>query len=228
MSEVQLKKFGNRAFVIATDEPLSPATTLVLQDLEACLKASGFAIHMHFAYAELLVEVQDIGQLPAVSAFAKTCFTRLQSQRRNQPLSETKGPRLHEIPVQYNGEDLSEVARILGISEAEVIEQHTSVECHVYALGFQPGFAFMAPVFDEARAAGPSIWTIPRKDVPRARVVANSVAIAAGQTAIYPHASPGGWQLLGTAAVPVFDPSLEQLSIFKVGDRVRFKPVGSL
>lgn len=125
--------------------------------------------------------------------------------------------RLHEIPVSYGGSDgpdLPEVADAAGMTETEVIARHTGVTYRVYMLGFMPGFAYLAPL-DPRIAAG-------RRAVPRARVPAGSVAIAAGQTGIYPVETPGGWQVIGRTTVKPFDPDRDDPFLFQAGDRVRF------
>jgi inhibitor of KinA len=56
-------------------------------------------------------------------------------------------------------------------------------------------------------------------------VPAGSVAIAAGQTGIYPMETPGGWHILGRTPVRPFDPRRLPPVLFRPGDRVRFVPV---
>jgi allophanate hydrolase subunit 1 len=53
-------------------------------------------------------------------------------------------------------------------------------------------------------------------------VPAGSVAVAAGQTTIYPSDTPGGWHLIGRTRVKPYDTSRAEPSLFKPGDRVRF------
>jgi inhibitor of KinA len=53
------------------------------------------------------------------------------------------------------------------------------------------------------------------------------VGIAQRQTGIYPVASPGGWQIIGWTPVNLFDAEADPPSRLQIGDRVRFKPVGS-
>ncbi len=102
-----------------------------------------------------------------------------------------KGP-LIEVPVCYGGDagpDLADVAAFAACSEAEAIELHAGREYRVYMVGFVPGFAYMAEV--EPRIAAP------RRASPRTAVPAGSVAIAGGQTGIYPAVTPGGWNIIG-------------------------------
>jgi KipI family sensor histidine kinase inhibitor len=139
-------------------------------------------------------------------------------------LSESAGrtteaaPRLHRIPVWYStdsGPDLEAVARHAGLSVDEVIRIHSETRYQVYALGFAPGFAFLGETDERI--------VMPRKQTPRTRVPAGSVAIANRQTAIYPLESPGGWQLIGLSPVRLFDP--QDLSLLKTGDTVQFYPI---
>ncbi len=120
------------------------------------------------------------------------------------------------IPVVYDGPDLDELARWAGVSREEVIRRHAGRTYRVYAVGFTPGFPFMAEV-------DPKIAK-PRRPEPRKRVPAHSVGIAGRQTGIYPQESPGGWNLIGRTRVRIFDPHREQPFFLEPGDRVRFVP----
>ncbi len=124
--------------------------------------------------------------------------------------------RLVEVPTRYDGPDLGEVARMSGLSVDALIAAHTAREHIAYFLGFAPGFAYCAGVDPRIVA--------PRLPSPRSRVPAGSVAVADGQTAVYPIASPGGWRLLGTTDLRVFDPQRDPPALIRPGDRVRFRP----
>ena len=50
------------------------------------------------------------------------------------------------------------------------------------------------------------------------------MAIAAGQTGIYPVDSPGGWQLIGQTSLPLHDARREPPFLLAPGDTVRFIP----
>jgi inhibitor of KinA len=127
---------------------------------------------------------------------------------------------LIDVPVCYGGDlgpDLGDVAAAARCSEDEVIALHSGRSYRVYLVGFVPGFPYMAEV--DARIA------LPRRSSPRMRVPAGSVAIAAGQTGIYPSETPGGWHVIGRTRVKPYDPSRAAPFLFKAGDRVRFHPV---
>jgi KipI family sensor histidine kinase inhibitor len=129
-------------------------------------------------------------------------------------------PRHVEIPVCYGAEfgpDLGEVCKLRGITEAQAIELHASVEYLVYFLGFVPGFAYLGEL--------PKELVTPRLEAPRKRVPVGSVGIAGNQTGVYPFATPGGWRLLGRTPLKMFHADREELSLLSIGDRVRFVPI---
>jgi len=137
------------------------------------------------------------------------------------PGSDAPGATI-EVPVCYGGAfgpDLPYVAQQAGCSEEDVIGLHAGREYRVFVIGFVPGFAYMGPV--DARLA------LPRRSNPRMRVPAGSVAIAAGQTGIYPMETPGGWHLIGRTPVRPFDAARLEPVLFRPGDRVSFRPVSA-
>lgn len=135
---------------------------------------------------------------------------------RLEPAAAGLGERL-EIPVWYDpsvGPELERVAAGAGLSVDQVVERHCGRDYHVFALGFAPGYGFMGMV-EEALAT-------PRLQTPRRRVASGSVGIADRQTAIYPLLSPGGWNILGRTAVPLFEHARRGEPLLNPGDRVRF------
>ena len=124
---------------------------------------------------------------------------------------------LVEVPVCYEGElapDLQDVAAYGGCSSEEVIAFHTAGHYRVYMVGFVPGFAYLAEVDPRIRA--------PRRATPRTAVPAGSVAVAGGQTGIYPAVTPGGWNIIGRTPVRPYDAGRPEPLLFHPGDTVRF------
>jgi KipI family sensor histidine kinase inhibitor len=120
-----------------------------------------------------------------------------------------------DVPVLYDGDDLAQVALLLGCDEAEVVRRHTRERWTVAFCGFAPGFGYLVPDGDG--------WHVPRRDVPRTRVPAGSVGLAGAFTGVYPTASPGGWQLIGRTTSALFDPEREPAALLTPGRRVRFR-----
>ncbi|MES2437684.1 MAG: 5-oxoprolinase subunit PxpB [Verrucomicrobiota bacterium] len=150
------------------------------------------------------------------------------SEIRTWIASVTMADRLPEggekrIPVCYGGEDgpdLIELAAATGLSPDEVISLHSSAVYTVAAVGFSPGFPYLAGL--------PEPLHVPRRSTPRLAVPAGSVAIAGGQAGIYPFTSPGGWHVLGRTGETLFDPHAARPALLRPGDRVRFVPVAEL
>lgn len=115
------------------------------------------------------------------------------------------------------GLDLEKISFEKKLSIEEIIQIHSSKIYDVYAIGFLPAFAYLASV--DERIATPRLKT-PRNQIPK-----GSVAIADTQTAVYPQNSPGGWNIIGKTAFELFDKKLENLSIFEVGNKVKFNPI---
>lgn len=124
------------------------------------------------------------------------------------------------LPVCYGGEfgaDLGDVAAAAGLQPDAAAALHAEAEFTVYMIGFMPGFPFMGGL--------PPALSVPRRREPRVRVPAGSVAITGSLSAIYPWASPGGWQLIGRCPVPLFDAAAPAPSLLAPGDKVRFEAV---
>lgn len=124
------------------------------------------------------------------------------------------------IPVCYESRfapDIEAVAERAGLTPAQVAEAHSGREYHVYMIGFVPGYPYMGDLTPEL--------VFPRREDPRLKVPAGSVAIATNLTAVYPIESPGGWHLVGRTPVHLFDPARDPPALLRPGDRVRFEPV---
>ena len=133
--------------------------------------------------------------------------------RRHLVAEAVQDAPLVEIDVDYHGEDLPEVAELLGLTTKEVIERHCEAAYTVAFNGFAPGFSYLS-----ARAA----LHVPRRRSPRVRVPAGSVALAGEFSAVYPKDSPGGWQLIGTTTATMWDMDRDVPALLQPGYRVRF------
>ena len=123
-----------------------------------------------------------------------------------------------DIPVDYSGPDLPDVAELLGISVAQVIERHTGQPWQAAFAGFAPGFVYLS--------GGHPCFDLPRRTTPRTQVPVGSVALGGRFSAVYPNASPGGWQLLGTTPLAMWDLSRPEPAYVQPGFRVQFSVLG--
>nr|WP_221766121.1 5-oxoprolinase subunit PxpB [Halomonas nitroreducens] len=195
------------------DEANMPWITALVRDCEAAFGEA--LVDLVPSYTTLLVVFDPLALSPGEA------HRRLAGVVASlRPDEAAEGAPLRELPTWYDpsvGPELARLAERSGLSVEEVVERHSEATYRVFALGFAPGFAFMGSV--EERLA------CPRLETPRKRVPAGSVGIAGRQTAAYPMASPGGWNLIGRTAAVLFDRDREGFSLLQVGDRVRFVPV---
>jgi KipI family sensor histidine kinase inhibitor len=122
-----------------------------------------------------------------------------------------------EIPTLYDGPDLAAVAASTGLSEADVIAAHTGTPWRVAFAGFAPGFAYLVD--------GDPRLVVARLDRPRPHVHAGAVGLAGPFSGIYPRASPGGWQLIGTTDAPLWDLARDEPALLRPGTLVTFTRV---
>lgn len=152
------------------------------------------------------------------------------------------------IGIVYDGEDLEEVAELLGMSKDVLISAHSGATWTVAFGGFAPGFPYLV-AGDPHEASGPQgaadgheharsgraasdatgapvgpPWEVPRRAEPRTSVPAGAVGLASRYCGIYPRPSPGGWQLIGRSDAPLFDVHREPPALLSPGTRVRFTP----
>lgn len=130
-----------------------------------------------------------------------------------RPAGIPDGPAV-EIPCRYDGPDLAAVARTWQVSEREAARIHSGTEYRVAFCGFAPGFAYLTGLSEK--------HAVSRRPNPRTVVPPGSVALAGTYTGIYPRASPGGWQLIGSTDAVIWDASKDPPALLSPGTRVRF------
>jgi KipI family sensor histidine kinase inhibitor len=198
---VQLLPAGDRAVLVELD------SLAEVHRLHQAVRRAGIAVDSVPGWSTLLVTTD--GSLDRL-------VVRLQALTAD-PVEQAP-PARHEILVTYDGADLADVATACRLSVADVVRLHTGAEFVVAFLGFSRGFPYLAGL--------PAELHVPRRGTPRTRVPAGSVAIAGEQCGIYPTASPGGWNLLGTTTRQLFDPASDPPTALSPGDLVRFVDVG--
>jgi inhibitor of KinA len=124
---------------------------------------------------------------------------------------------LWHIPACYDpphGEDIAEIAALLGLSPAQIIGLHHGARYRVYMYGFAPGFTFLGGLPEELK--------IPRRAVPRPPAPPGSLLIAGGQALIASCAMPTGWYGIGRTPVKMFDPRRGRIFPIGIGDELCF------
>lgn len=204
------------SIIIYFDDVISKETSLKVKAAYKLLKElkDEALIEIVPSYTSILI-TYDIFKYDysSLSILVKNLLSNLKSE--NEEFLE-----LVNIDVYYGedvGLDLQRVAKNTNLSIEDVIEIHSSRTYDVYAIGFLPGFAYMAAVDEKIITA--------RLETPRKKIPKGSVAIADNQTAVYPQNSPGGWNILGKTTFELFDKSLESLSPITIESKIKFNPI---
>jgi KipI family sensor histidine kinase inhibitor len=145
-------------------------------------------------------------------------LARLYDESRARSARSPKGAgEVVEIEAVYDGPDLDDVAKLTGLTAAEVIAAHTGTPWRVAFGGFAPGFAYLV--------GGDPRLVVPRRPEPRTSVPAGSVGLAGEFSGVYPRESPGGWQLIGRTDAVLWDLDREPPALLRPGGWVRFVEV---
>jgi KipI family sensor histidine kinase inhibitor len=210
-----VRPFGDRALLIGVDAPA--AGRALVGSLGRALDSFDIELVCGLATVCVLAHDPDTSLGPLVDAVrgaldaAPTSFPRKDA---------AGGGHVVTVPCAFDGPDLDVVARVTGLSSDEVVARLTAAPLTVSVVGFSPGFAYLDGL-------PPAFAEVPRRDRPRPAVPAGSVALANGHAAVYPLASPGGWQLVGRTALPLFSPDEPPYAVLASGDLVRFTVAGA-
>ncbi|CAM4018081.1 allophanate hydrolase subunit 1 [Nocardia ninae] len=197
---------GDRSMLVAPDEH---ADLVAFIDLLRRELPGG--VHDVLPAAQtVLVTMTDAADSRAVEEQLRQLFRSIQGAGSAEALPDD----VRTIPVRYDGPDLESVAAQLGISVRALIAAHTRTVWRCSFIGFAPGFGYL-----ESTESG---LAVPRRSESRTSVPAGSVALADGYSAVYPRRSPGGWQLIGTTDVRMWDLDRAEPSLLRPGTRVRF------
>jgi len=215
----RLVSASDRGILVVFDDAITPASARDVRVLQAWLLEEPPAglVDLNPAYASLLVRFDPLHGDPGALA---DDLLRRATELAGRPEPR---PRSFEVRVRYGGEegpDLPEVARATGLAPDDVVALHAGAEYEVGFIGFSPGFPYLSGLPDRLHTA--------RRESPRARVAAGSVAVVGAQAGIYPIASPAGWNVIGRTDFVLFDAARDEPATLAPGDRVRFVRSGPL
>ena len=206
-----VRRFGDRALLVGVDDPA--AGRALVASLESAL--GGLDVELVCGLATVGVLARDPDA--ALGALTAAVHDVLSAPPAVSADGDAPGAgRLLTIPCAFDGPDLDDVAGLTGLPRDEVVAQLTAGPLAVSVVGFSPGFAYLDGL-------PPALAEIPRRDRPRPAVPAGSVALAHGHAAVYPTASPGGWQLVGRTGLPLFSLDGPPYAVLAPGDRVQLR-----
>jgi KipI family sensor histidine kinase inhibitor len=200
-------EFGDRI-----DRELNAAVLSLAQSLDA-ERIAGI-VETVPTFRSLMVHYEPL----VLSAAALTA--RIDAQMERLATQDVVG-RVWHLPVCYDARfaiDLDEVAARTTLTPRQVIERHSATTYHVYMLGFLPGQAYMGEVHAEL--------ALDRRAVPRTRVPAGSLAIAATMSCVFPLETPCGWHVIGRCPIPLWDHAAGT-ALLAPADKVAFVPVSA-
>ncbi|MGW9686420.1 5-oxoprolinase subunit PxpB [Flagellimonas sp. 2504JD1-5] len=210
---INIKPFGKCAVLIEWPKQVNESILEDILDFTHSFKKLNLPNwEMSAAYNSLtMVNYVEKIDFSEIELLIKDCYN-------NRVASQDRGNRyLWRIPVCYDSEfamDLEEVSKSLNISAEKIIDLHTSNQYTVYGIGFLPGFMYLGGL--------PEKLEIPRRKEPRLSVPKGSVGLAGMQTGIYPQDSPGGWNIIGSCPIPIFDAQQQHPCFVNVGDKIQF------
>lgn len=141
---------------------------------------------------------------------------------RVTPGIDTNDPGASEplvIPVTYDGEDLTSVTELTGMTRDDLVSWHTGQLWTSAFCGFAPGFSYLT--------GSDRPLDLPRRTTARTAVPSGAVALAGEFSAVYPRTSPGGWQLIGRTDVPMWSLGRNPPALAPAGTLVRFVEAGA-
>jgi len=189
-----------------------------LLELDAPGLAHGVAARIRASHwADALEDVVPASTTVLVTVRARDDISRVGAALEVLDVSavlSVASSRVVEIPVRYDGADLDSLSASTGLSADAIAELHSSVDHVVAFFGFAPGFAYIDGT--------PQPLQVPRRDTPRTTTPVGGVAIARGQTVIYPGGTPGGWTIIGTTDFVAWDVAANPPARLDVGDTIRF------
>lgn len=208
---IRASPLGDSAVTIAFGEERSPQLLRHIHNAAAKLRTAGIPAIEDVVPAYLALTVFYDALRVSYDEMAKRVMA--ECEKLSDSRQDVAG-REHSIEVIYDGVDLDAVATATGLSAAEVVARHTGRTYTVDIIGFVPGWAYLSELDPRLQ--------LPRRPQPRPRVAAGSVAIAAGQTGVYPLDTPGGWHIIGRTSAVMFDATHDPPALLAPGDTVRF------
>ncbi|MFG1398959.1 5-oxoprolinase subunit B family protein [Roseixanthobacter pseudopolyaromaticivorans] len=154
-------------------------------------------------------------------AIGRDALTEAVAQLLDAAAPVSAAPTTWEIPCCYDpamGEDLPHLADHLRMPVDKLVSLHHGAEYRIYMYGFAPGFCMLG--------GQPPELNVSRRLEPRPPAPENLIKTAAGLTEISTFSMPTGWWILGRTPVRMFALARTPQFFAKVGDLVRFRPIG--
>ena len=148
-------------------------------------------------------------------------FKELKKKIEDIEISESyirQDQKIIKIPTCCDDEFALDIERLslkLNLTKKEILENYLNKEYFCYMTGFIAGMPFLGDIDKKIR--------LERLETPRVKVPKGAVGITEQFTNIYTFESPGGWNILGSTPIKIFDQKNEKQPILiNPGDSVLF------
>ena len=148
-------------------------------------------------------------------------FKELKKKIEDIEISESyirQDQKIIKIPTCCDDEFALDIERLslkLNLTKKEILETYLNKEYFCYMTGFIAGMPFLGDIDKKIR--------LERLETPRVKVPKGAVGITEQFTNIYTFESPGGWNILGSTPIKIFDQKNEKQPILiNPGDSVLF------
>ena len=148
-------------------------------------------------------------------------FKELKKKIEDIEISESyirQDQKIIKIPTCCDDEFALDIERLslkLNLTKKEILDTYLNNEYFCYMTGFIAGMPFLGDIDKKIR--------LERLETPRVKVPKGAVGITEQFTNIYTFESPGGWNILGSTPIKIFDQKNEKQPILiNPGDRVLF------
>jgi KipI family sensor histidine kinase inhibitor len=219
---IRIVQASENAFIVYFTEKISPPVFHSIRHFCQAIQAqqSDNLTHLTPSYNNVLINFSKpasntLKTIDYLHNLADDCLNN--SSSLNLDITATT----HRLPAYYHPQVGTDIERVLEQCKIASLEQlialHSEKKYTVYAVGFCPGFAYLAEVDKKIR--------IPRHPTPRLNVAAGSIGIAEEQTAVYPLPTPGGWHIIGNCPQSLIPNEKSLTHLWQIGDEVIFEPI---
>ena len=150
----------------------------------------------------------------------RAALIALVEERLAMPAARNRAATLWTLPCCYeapHGEDLAEMAALMGLTAQEAADIHASALYRIYMYGFSPGFTYLGGL--------PETIAISRRTKPRPPHDSKVVLVGGGLSAVASFSMPTGWYVVGRTPERLYAPDRPSAFLFEPGDSLRFEPI---
>jgi KipI family sensor histidine kinase inhibitor len=206
---------GEAALVVEFGRAVDPAISDRVLALDAVLSAELPAGIRELVptYRSLMIHYDPL-------RIAREALVAAVTARLSAPVARTRIANLWTIPCCYeppHGEDLAEMAGVMGLSPGQIVTSHVAATYRVYMYGFAPGFTYLGGLSDDI--------AVSRRSKPRPPHAAGAVLVGGGLSAIATFAMPTGWYVVGRTPERLYAPERPEAFLMEPGDNLRFEPI---